>query len=127
METHVGDTPLPHSEMRMRLPQPGERLRYAVLRHSGVEREHFDLLLQLAGEEKLLTWRIYEPVEQWAAGVLAERAADHRAVYMTYEGPVSGGRGEVKRAAAGAGECVAVAAGKVQVRLDGIGEILLDA
>jgi hypothetical protein len=112
--------------MRIRLPQPGERLRYAVLRHTGLEREHFDLLLQLTGEEKLLTWRVYEPVEQWTAKLTSERVADHRAVYMTYEGPISGNRGEVKRVAEGAGHCLDTKAGKLRVNLDGIGEIALN-
>jgi hypothetical protein len=109
----------------MRMPRPGERLQYAVLWHSGVDPEHFDLLLQLAGEDKLLTWRILTPMEQWAGGVTAERVADHRAVYMTYEGPISGGRGEVKRVATGAGECVAAGVGTLRVRLDGMGEVTL--
>jgi len=130
METHVGDAPPPVTGMRMRLPQPGERLRFAVLRHTGVAREHFDLLLQLAGEEKLLTWRIYEPVEQWGIGIAAppaERVADHRAVYMTHEGPVSGDRGEVQRVAEGTGKCMEVVTGTLRVKLDGVGEVALGA
>lgn len=34
-------------------------------------------------------------------GVTLERIADHRRAYLTYVGPISGGRGEVSRVAAG--------------------------
>jgi hypothetical protein len=76
--------------------------RFVVLHHSGVQPEHFDLLIQVPGQEALLTWRVEAPLESWGNGTIAVRIADHRAIYMTYEGEISGGRGTVKRVAEGA-------------------------
>src|SRR5690242_9762724 len=80
----------------------GQKVRYVVLHHTGVVPEHFDLMLQVPGEEKLWTWRILTPPASWRENPpTGERLADHRAAYMTYEGAVSGGRGAVKRVAEG--------------------------
>jgi hypothetical protein len=42
---------------------------------------------------------------QWSVGSTGTagitRIEDHRAIYLTYEGPISGNRGEVKRVAGG--------------------------
>ena len=71
--------------------------RYVILRHDWPE-PHFDLLLE-AGPV-LKAWRLpAEPTPgEW---VPAEPNADHRRLYLDYDGPVSGGRGEVSRYAAG--------------------------
>ena len=57
---------------------------------------HGDLMLQHG--PALVTWRL--PAEALRAGPIqhlpAQRLADHRSEYLTYEGPVSGGRGEVE-------------------------------
>ncbi len=97
----------------------GISVRYVVLRHTGVVPEHFDLMIQLPGAERLATWRILIPPETWGRQMpAAERLADHRVAYLTYEGAVSGGRGEVKRVAEGEGEYVA-GVGLVHLRLRG--------
>ena len=50
--------------------------------------------------EKLRTWRLATPPD--AAGPIdAEPLADHRVAYLDYEGPVSGGRGEVRMLGSG--------------------------
>jgi hypothetical protein len=71
--------------------------RFVILAHDW-PRPHFDLLLE-AGPV-LKAWRLLaEPVPD--AWVPAEPNADHRLMYLDYEGPVSGGRGEVRRWLAG--------------------------
>lgn len=71
--------------------------RFVLLRHDWPH-PHLDLLLE-AGPV-LLAWRLFaEPVP--GAWVPAEPNADHRLLYLDYEGPVSGGRGSVSRRAAG--------------------------
>jgi hypothetical protein len=52
----------------------------------------------------LITFKL-EPSVSWPpeAGFEAERLADHRREYLEYEGPISGGRGGVRRVASG--EC----------------------
>lgn len=52
----------------------------------------------------LMTFRVAPPGRPDGQGVSvfrAERLADHRREYLTYEGPVSGGRGRVRRVAEG--------------------------
>lgn len=90
----------------IKLPEEGREVavRYVVLHHTGVEPEHFDLMVLLPGEEKLATWRILAGPETWVGqSPAAERIADHRVAYLEYEGVVSGGRGKVRRVAAGDG------------------------
>jgi hypothetical protein len=65
---------------------------------------HWDLMLESGSV--LRTWRLTAPP---AAGELcaAEPLGDHRLAYLDYEGPVSGGRGSVKRWDSGSYECTA--------------------
>jgi len=50
----------------------------------------------------LLTWQLLrEPVGVQSLPVPARRIGDHRKAYLDYEGPVSGGRGDVRRVDAG--------------------------
>lgn len=81
-------------------------LRTVVLRHDrpGVP-SHFDWLLAVDGPpvRPLLTWRCEDRPDRAAVGevLAAQRIAPHRAVYLEYEGPVSGDRGTVQRIAEG--------------------------
>ena len=73
-------------------------LRYAVLHHTGVESPHFDLLFETAAGSLLTTYRS----DRWPpTTVLGDRLADHRRIYLEYEGPISGNRGQVRRVAGG--------------------------
>ena len=78
--------------------------RYVILEHEGSAcGPHFDWMIE-AGET-LATWRVaVPPAEVSPAGAAAERIADHRTAYLSYEGPVSGGRGTVVRVEAGSYE-----------------------
>jgi len=69
---------------------------------------HIDWMLTPAGQAgdcdaRLITFRLPKPLHELPPGstMAAERIADHRHAYLTYEGPVSGNRGEVRRVAAG--------------------------
>src|SRR4051794_31186628 len=75
------------------------RLRYVVLRHEGVADPHFDLMIETSPASELVTWRASE----WPPLTRAElvQLPAHRSSYLTYEGPISGGRGSVKRVASG--------------------------
>ncbi|HVS71248.1 MAG TPA: hypothetical protein VHQ47_08335 [Phycisphaerae bacterium] len=104
---------------------------YMVLRHTGGgggEGDHYDLLIDGAGtgggadERRVWTWRIFVEPAKWGPQTPAERIADHRVLYMTYEGAVSGGRGEVRRIAGGIARLEAAREGMWEVRLCGIGE-----
>lgn len=67
--------------------------RFVILEHDHPHL-HWDFMLE-AGEV-LRTWRLARPPEP---GVRIEALVlgDHRRDYLDYEGPVSGGRGSVKR------------------------------
>ncbi len=72
--------------------------RYVILRHEcppGYARpSHWDLMLERAAA--LQTWALPESPDSSKA-MIAEALGDHRAEYLTYEGPVSEERGTVSR------------------------------
>jgi DNA polymerase Ligase (LigD) len=76
--------------------------RFVVLRHEmpqGAERPtHWDFMLET--ETGLRTWALAQEPASGRA-IVAQALADHRAEYLTFEGPVSGGRGTVARFDAG--------------------------
>ena len=83
---------------------PGEELCFALLEHAGCSPPgwpdpHFDLLLEdpsLPGDRRCRTWRLR--ADPRASGAAFGAAIEpHRAGYLDYEGPVSGGRGAVRR------------------------------
>jgi len=67
--------------------------RYVILEHDWPT-IHWDLLLDVGST--LRAWRLWEePAEGMT--IRAEINADHRRIYLDYEGEVSGGRGVVRR------------------------------
>lgn len=60
-------------------------------------------MLDLDPDGRLVTFRVTQRIDEMNTGqrLDAERIADHRRDYLTYEGPVSGDRGEVRRLATG--------------------------
>jgi hypothetical protein len=100
--------------------------RYVVLEHetpAGYARpRHWDLMLETGGA--LRTWALDEPPERVRSGqgehsVQGELLRDHRLAYLDYEGPVSGGRGTVRRWDAGECEWLAESDGEIQFALVG--------
>lgn len=89
--------------------------RFVVLSHDWPT-PHLDLLLE-AGPV-LRAWRLLgDPVA--GEPVPAEPNADHRLLYLDYEGPVSGGRGAVSRWDGGAFDWVEDGPGRVVVDVRG--------
>ncbi len=81
-------------------------LPFAVLRHELPDGSfHFDWLfgLEKPARTKLVTFcSKVNPEEMTECDIIdLERIADHRIRYLTYEGVVSGGRGEVRRCGSG--------------------------
>lgn len=97
--------------------------RFVVLHHLGHGPEHWDLMLEVEG--KLVTWQILRDPRGAtdAAGrpeaLPARRIGDHRLAYLSYEGPVSAGRGTVRRIDQGTCEPVEVRDDRWRVRFDG--------
>lgn len=77
--------------------------RYVILRHelppeSG-RASHWDVMLEdraASGEVVLKTWAVERSPDDRTPQI-ALLLPDHRAAYLSYEGPISGGRGEVTR------------------------------
>jgi len=74
--------------------------RFVILHHRLDDGEHWDLMLEHG--DVLLTWQLLaDPVGTAALPIAAVRIGDHRKAYLDYEGPVSGGRGRVRRVDSG--------------------------
>ncbi|MEN6407519.1 MAG: DNA polymerase ligase N-terminal domain-containing protein [Thermoguttaceae bacterium] len=69
-------------------------LRFVVLRHDHPRGVHFDWMFETG--ETLKTWSLPRPPLD-GDEMDCQRLADHRRAYLDYEGPVSGGRGDVTR------------------------------
>ena len=75
--------------------------RFVILEHSVNGAVHFDLMLEVAGQELLRTFQLARWPLAVGEGCACARLADHRRAYLDYEGEISGGRGSVRRVAAG--------------------------
>jgi hypothetical protein len=67
--------------------------RYVILEHDHPVL-HWDFLVE-AGTA-LRAWRLDQP-PQGGLVISAQRLPDHRLIYLDFEGPISGGRGSVRR------------------------------
>lgn len=72
-----------------------------ILRHSVNGGEHFDLMLEVPGQEKLRTWQLAKWPLKPGETCSAREIEPHRRAYLEYEGKISGGRGNVTRVASG--------------------------
>lgn len=74
-------------------------LRTVLLRHALPDGGwHHDWLIQSPDAQQLRSFRVsVDPLAPGAATFDAIATPDHRPVYLDYEGPISGGRGEVTR------------------------------
>lgn len=97
---------------------------FVILLHTGCGEDHFDLMLDPGQGRRLATWRCGVGCLSLRPGEAAvvRRLADHRRAYLTYEGPVSGGRGMVRRVARGTYETLDDQPGRLVVRLDAEGK-----
>jgi hypothetical protein len=89
--------------------------RFVILEHDWPTR-HWDFFLE-AGSV-LRAWRL---LQEPAPGVLvpSEPNAEHRVLYLDYEGPLSGGRGRVHRWDAGGFAWVVDKPERIEVQLRG--------
>lgn len=76
-----------------------EPLQYVVIHHTDIDEPHFDLMFETLPGSMLATWRS----ERWPIELVTPvtRLRDHRRIYLTYEGDLSGQRGAVSRIAQG--------------------------
>ena len=94
--------------------------RFVILRHElaadAVLRLHWDLMLE--EESTLRTWQLLEE-PSGRATISATQLADHRKLYLDYEGPISGNRGHVHRWDQGVYEMLREDDRQITVRLSG--------
>jgi hypothetical protein len=95
--------------------------RFVLLRHEcppGFGKpSHWDLLLEEG--EALLAWSV-AALPATGEAVAALKLPDHRLTYLEYEGPVSGGRGEVFRVDAGDFSWMELDPSRLAVELRGV-------
>jgi hypothetical protein len=89
--------------------------RFAILAHDHPV-PHWDLFLESG--PALRSWRLLSQLSP-GVPVAAEPGHDHRLLYLDYEGPVSGGRGTVRRIDAGPFDWVDDTADQVCVQIRG--------
>ena len=90
--------------------------RFALLEHDAPDGLHFDLLLETG--ERPATWAVDE-IPAPGRTISCRRLPDHRAIYLDYEGPVSGDRGTVRRIDGGEFELIEQDGERLVARLDG--------
>ncbi|MEZ6042695.1 MAG: DNA polymerase ligase N-terminal domain-containing protein [Planctomycetaceae bacterium] len=61
---------------------------------------HWDFLLENSNTDLAATWRLLQE-PKCNVWISAQRIHDHRRMYLNYEGPVTMGRGTVKKLASG--------------------------
>jgi len=75
----------------------------------------------LEHEGVLWTWQLFsDPTTAGDVAIEAVRIGDHRLHYLDYEGPVSGNRGQVRRADRGSVRHETRESGFVRLELDGV-------
>lgn len=93
---------------------------YVILRHElppgNVRTSHYDVMFDTG--TTLRTWAVDAPPDS-PHEQLAEPLPEHRRDYLTYEGPVSGNRGEVTRWDEGTYETLDEADGKFIAKVAG--------
>ena len=94
--------------------------RFVILQHEtppGYDRPtHFDLMFENDGV--LWTWALTDlPTSKQATP--ADRLADHRPMYLDFEGPLTGNRGTVRRVDQGEFDWIEHTPGRYQIRIRG--------
>ncbi len=70
---------------------------FVVHYHTGYGEAHYDLMLHY--REALVTWQLNRPLSQIQNNQARKirKIQAHRLIYLSYEGKISGSRGEIKR------------------------------
>ncbi|GIK52370.1 MAG: hypothetical protein BroJett014_13430 [Planctomycetota bacterium] len=72
-------------------------LRYVILAHSVNGGVHFDLLLEVQGQERLRACQLEQRLAAAGESCPWRELEPHRRLYLSFEGEVSGDRGQVRR------------------------------
>ncbi len=91
---------------------------FVIILHTGFGPEHYDFMLETG--PVLATWQLVRNCLDLGEGesTPARKLPAHRLAYLTCQGPVSGGRGQVLRVCKGAFETLVDDSCRLVVRLD---------
>lgn len=91
---------------------------FVIILHTGFGADHYDFMLEVG--EALATWQTACNCLDLREGESspARKLPDHRLAYLTYQGPVSGGRGQVRRVCQGTFETLVDDRRRLVVHLD---------
>ena len=96
-----------------------------ILRHELADGAwHYDWLIARSDtpggleDRVLLGFRMESRPDRGSAELAAMRMADHRVAYLTFEGPLSGGRGSVRRIAEGRARILEEGEGRLEIEVD---------
>lgn len=92
---------------------------FVLLEHTTPQGKHWDLLIEQPGRERLRSWRLAANPVDASGEILAERMADHRPIYLEFEGDIGGGRGVVRRVDRGPAEWLSDEPRRVRLSLRG--------
>ena len=99
---------------------------FAILIHTGQGAGHYDFLLEQTQQASASTWQFTDnPLELMLPGdvnqtkIVGRKIQDHRLMYLDYEGPLSNGRGQVRRLDGGTYEIISQADTKMIFCLSG--------
>lgn len=92
---------------------------FVVLEHSTGGQIHWDFIIEVVGADLLPTWRLLSDPLSANGPIRAERIADHRPAFLDHEGPLSEGRGNVRRVDRGESQIVRFDEGGLVARLNG--------
>lgn len=92
---------------------------FSLLEHAAPGGIHWDFLLGIHGAEGLPTWRCDENPLHAPGEFGVQRLPDHRRVYLAFEGDIGGGRGSVRRIAAGVARTINIDSSTISIELHG--------
>ena len=96
---------------------PSRTGRFVILAHHAPDGLHWDLMLEWG--DTLKTWSLSRQPDQYGETLEGTPLPDHRMVYLDYEGPISGGRGEVHRWDSGQFTLLDDTSGTLLLKLEG--------
>jgi hypothetical protein len=76
-------------------------LQYVVLEHTVGGEAHFDLLLEVEGQDRLRTLQLPQWPVKRGDKLGFKELSPHRRTYLTYQGDIGGNRGSVRRIESG--------------------------
>lgn len=92
---------------------------FVLLEHTTQNGVHWDLIIEVPGRKSLPTWRLRRNPLAHAGEIPAEPIADHRRLFLDYEGPLRDDRGSVRRLDHGDAEVQQFDAGRLAATLHG--------